>query len=86
MSYEITTQQNHGYHYTISVNGLTVNGWRLGNKHDVEQYVSKIHADHVRRARGEGKQFSTSKTKDCHKKGMAKYKRMNGLTEPKHGV
>lgn len=81
MSYEITTPQNHGYNYTITVNGLTVHGWRLGNKHDVESYVSHIHATHVRRAKGEGKQFSTSRTRDHHKKGMARYKRMNGLTD-----
>lgn len=83
MSYTINQPRDHGYDYTITVNGLTVNGWRQGNKHDVERYVSHIHAEHVRRARGFGKQFSTSKNRDSHKKGMARYKRMNGLTEPK---
>ena len=83
MSYSINQPRNHGYDYTITVNGLTVNGWRLGNKHEVEQYVSHIAANHAARARGDGKQFGTSRTRDSHKKGMARYKRMNGLTEPK---
>lgn len=56
MSYTIdaakTVNGCHGHAYSVTVNGLTVKGWRAGNRADVERHVSIAHQYSVHRAAG----------------------------------
>ena len=42
MSYSILEHVNHGYRYSVTVNGLTTGGWRQGTREDVEKHVKFV--------------------------------------------
>lgn len=52
MSYEIGRRHDGGFDYRVTINGLTMTGWRRGTHKDVEAYAKRVSDFSVHRANG----------------------------------
>ena len=74
MSYLIGEHKDGGYAYSVTVNGLTMTGWRRGTRDQVEDYVKQSERMCTARASGMGftRVNKQSKLDTSHLRGARK--------------
>lgn len=81
MSYEIGDGHDGGYEYRVTVNGLTMTGWRRGLRADIEKYLREVDRNCTLRAGGTVvTRNADGSQRKSHLRGQMRFRRMNGGT------
>ncbi len=79
MSYEIGVGRDGGYEYRVTVNGLTMTGWRRGSRADAEKYLREVDRNCTIRAGGAVvRRNADGSQRKSHLRGQQRFRRMNG--------